>query len=358
MLINIQFLRFVAALMVVLYHGAAHLRTAGHDPGWLFGFGESAGFAGVDIFFVISGFIMAWTTESVTGADGAVNFAKRRVARIYSGYWPFYLMALILFTWLSPQYLSNVDFTGSALLWPTDLHHLLIPVSWTLIFEMGFYALFTVLIAATGPGRDRVIVFLLIATLGWALFSQFVRGAYEPGRLEDMSVYEQYLAFPFLLEFLAGSVLAAWLRKHPQGPALVPLAAGVTLFVAGGWINQNAFGGALIQGYHVLWRVLIFGGGSVMILAGLVRLESRGAVFPAAFSILAGGSSYALYLSHTLILDAAGRLGMKGFLSQNPDWLAKAALAGVCLAIVLYSMAHYRWLERPLHHLFRRWLRA
>ena len=38
--------------------------------------------------------------------------------------------------------------------------------------------------------------------------------------------------------------------------------------------------------------------------------------------------------------------------------LAKAALAGVCLAIVLYSMAHYRWLERPLHHLFRRWLRA
>ena len=106
MLINIQFLRFVAAMLVVFFHCAAHLQASRQAPGLLFGFGQSAGFAGVDIFFVISGFIMAWTTADDRAAD-AVAFAKRRVARIYSGYWPFFLLALGLFSLLGGQYMAD-----------------------------------------------------------------------------------------------------------------------------------------------------------------------------------------------------------------------------------------------------------
>ena len=58
MLINIQFLRFVAAMMVVFHHSADHIRASGHELGMIFSFGQSAGFAGVDIFFVISGFLI------------------------------------------------------------------------------------------------------------------------------------------------------------------------------------------------------------------------------------------------------------------------------------------------------------
>ena len=82
MLINIQFLRFAAALAVVVYHAGKHVAATGADPGWLFRAGEAVGFAGVDVFFVISGFIMFHTTRESAGAAAAAEFLKRRVARI------------------------------------------------------------------------------------------------------------------------------------------------------------------------------------------------------------------------------------------------------------------------------------
>jgi len=355
---NIQFLRFAAALMVVLYHASAHLRISGHGLGMLFSFGQSAGFAGVDVFFVISGFIMAWTTVEATGGTDAVSFAKRRVARIYSGYWPFYLLALGYFAWLGGNYLANAQLIRSVLLWPTELRHLLLPVSWTLIYEMFFYLAFTIMIAMAGARRDLVIKLLMLIVAAWGLYSYFGRHAYDPGRLEAMSVYELYTAFPYLLEFLSGSLVAGWLRNRPEGMAWTFVLAGVALFLSGAWINDSMFQGRLIQGYFIIWRVLIFGSASVLILCGLVRLENRGWTIAPRFSVLAGGASYALYLCHTLILDAAYRLGFPGWLAQRPGWLAQTAIVVVVALIVLYSMAHYLRIERPLHRLFRKFLKA
>lgn len=357
MLTNIQFLRFLAALMVVLFHASQHVQASGHSPGALFDFGRSAGFAGVDVFFVISGFIMAWTTHKKSGSGYASSFARRRVARIYSGYWPFYLIALGYFTYLGGNYLANAQLLRSALLWPTELRYLLLPVSWTLIYEMVFYLLFTVIIASN-LRRDLVIKALMVIVLAWSLYSQFVRRAYDPGALDSMNVFELYLAFPYLLEFLLGSILADWLRDRPEGLAWIPLLTGVFLFVSGGWINDTFFQGKLIQGYFIMWRVLIFGSAPALILAGLYRLEHRGLIILPRFSLLAGGASYALYLCHTLILDATQKLGLNRWLGQLPEWAAKSVFLGLVALIVLYSIAHYRWIERPLHRLFRRFLNA
>jgi peptidoglycan/LPS O-acetylase OafA/YrhL len=321
-------------------------------------FGQSVGFAGVDVFFVISGFIMAWTTTEAAGTADALSFAKRRIARIYSGYWPFYLLALGYFSLLGGNYLANAELLRSALLWPTDFRQLLIPVSWTLIYEMVFYLLFTIIIASGGARRSTIIALLMLAVLGWSLYSYFGRHAYDPGILESMNVYEQYLAFPFLLEFLAGSILAGWLRERPDGLAWSLLLAGILLLAAGGVINNTLFGGKLIQGYYIVWRVGVFGGASFFILAGLVRLENRGWVLLPRFSVLAGGASYALYLSHTLILDATQKLGLNYSLRSFSDGAAQSVFIGLSLLIVLYSMAHFYWVERPLHRLFRRWLKA
>ncbi len=97
MLTNIQFLRFVAALLVVFYHTSNHVRMTGVDQGVFFEIAEAVGFAGVDIFFVISGFIMFHTTKKTTGALSMVEFLKRRMARIFSGYWPFFFLAMGIF---------------------------------------------------------------------------------------------------------------------------------------------------------------------------------------------------------------------------------------------------------------------
>lgn len=358
-LVNIQALRFVASMAVVLHHAAAHFRVSGHEPGWLFWFGTQAGFAGVDVFFVISGFIMTWTTSADQGRPAAFDFLKRRVARIYSGYWPFWLLALLLFTWMGGRYLADVFYVRSFLLLPTALQHLLIPVSWTLVFEMGFYLLFAGLVLLAPERRAKGIVFLFFAMLAWALHTQFIRHGYAPGRLETMSVYEQYYAFPYLLEFLAGAWMAdraaVWTGGR-RGWILVAL--GAALFVCAGWLNDARFDGRLIQGYFVVPRVMLFGTASVLIVAGLVRVEKAGVRLVPRISLLLGGASYALYLFHTLALAAGNHLGFDAWARTLQRPAAFAAYAALISAIVVYSVVHYRWLERPLHRLFRRLLRT
>jgi exopolysaccharide production protein ExoZ len=358
MLINIQLLRFIAALLVVLHHSSDHLQASGHELGPVFEIGRATGFGGVDIFFVISGFIMAWTTTASAGAADAVAFIKRRVARIYSGYWPFFLFALTLFYVFDANRLVDVQILRSALLWPTKLDHLMIPVSWTLIFEMFFYFLFALLIGCSGARRTYVISWLAVAVLGWTIYSHFGRHAYDPGELERISVYENYWAYPFLLEFLAGAILAEWLRRTSNGSAWLLVLAGIVLWLTGGWLNDSWFSGKLSQGYFVIWRVLIFGGPAVLLVAGLVRLERSGRTFMPRFGVLAGGASYAIYLSHTLILMCAHGLGLNRWVTQFPAWAAQLVFVCVVALIVAYSVAHYLWLERPLHQIFRRCLKS
>ncbi len=358
MLTNIQLLRFFAALLVVLNHSSGHLQLSGQSLGPIFGLGHSSGFGGVDIFFVISGFIMAWTTVESAGWSDAFAFIKRRGARIYSGYWPFYLLAIALFYVIDANWLANVQFLRSALLWPTRLEHLMIPVSWTLIFEMSFYMLFALLIGCSGVHRAHIIRWLALAVLGWSIYSHFVRHAYDQGALETMSVYEIYLAFPFLLEFLAGAILADRLRRTSNSFAWLLLLSGCVLWLIGGWINDTQFDGKLNQGFFVIWRVLIFGAPAVLLVAGLVRLELSGRTYLPRFSVLTGGASYAIYLSHTLILTITQTLGLNSWVTKFPAWVAQLVFVCVVVLIVTYSLAHYRWLERPLHHLFRRCLKS
>lgn len=352
MLINLQFLRFAAAMLVVLYHSSAHLRSVGIDQGALFALSEAIGFAGVDIFFVISGFIMAWTTTEAAGAADAWQFLRRRLARIYSGYWPFFLIALPLFAWANPTFFEAAELGRSAFLWPA--HRLLLAVSWTLIFELYFYLCFTLLI---GFSRGRQIPALLLAFLAicaWSVFSQFDRQAYATGNLEYMSLAEYYMASPYMAEFIAGALAAKWLMRRPGGGGWLCCTAGVLLFLSGAWWNNHFFDSHLEQGYWVFYRVLVFGVPSVMIVFGLVRLEQAKTSGPARFSLLAGGASYATYLSHTLILTFTQKLGFNDWLATLPAQLAQLAFLILSGVILAYSLAHYRLVERPLHKLFLR----
>jgi peptidoglycan/LPS O-acetylase OafA/YrhL len=355
MLINIQFLRFAAAMLVVVYHVSSHVRDAGAELGRFFSLAEAIGFAGVDIFFVISGFIMAHTTAEVGGLADGWSFARRRVARIYSGYWPFFVLALLLFWWMNPAYLERASLLRSAILWPANA--LLIAVSWTLVFEMFFYVLFTALIVTSRHRARYFLVVLTVLLIAFAVYSQFVRRAYDPGQLETMSLAEYYMLSPYLAEFLAGAILANGLRRRPHGLSWSLLTAGVLLFLAGGWLNTAGFQGQIEQGYFVFYRVAVFGAASVLIVAGLVRLENQGRHTPRTVSLLAGGASYAIYLSHTLLLAATQHVGLNRWLSSHGTGFVQTAFLLYAALVLLHGIAHYRWVERPLHRRFRRWLR-
>ena len=359
MLVNIQFLRLVAAVLVLVYHTAARLPGMQHWTHGLFALGDATGFAGVDVFFVISGYIMAHTTRADGGLADSWSFARRRIARIYSGYWPFFLLALAVFAWTRPTHVAESRLAASFLLWPQSLNLNLLELTWTLSFEMYFYALFSAMVWLV-PARQRMAVCLavLVPLAAFNCVRHFLWQDFSPARIYGLAFADQFLTSPFILEFFAGAILAYHLEARPGRLGWTWLALGSGLFLAGGWINQVGFGGDIEQGYHVVPRVAVFGAASVLIVTGLVRLEQRQVVAPVRFSLLAGGASYAIYLAHMPLLVAAQQLGLGRWAGQQPASLAALAYAALMVVIVLFSIAHYRRLERPLHRLFRRWLRV
>jgi peptidoglycan/LPS O-acetylase OafA/YrhL len=358
MLINIQFLRFAAAFLVVLYHASQQLAAAGAGPGPVFSAGAAAGFAGVDVFFVISGFIMFYTTRGDIGGADASGFARRRLARIYSGYWPFFVLAAIVFAWARPDHFELSNLWASFLLWPMPLDRVLLDVSWTLSFELYFYLLFAVLLLLSVRSRVRL---LLAAAAGIAVLNlvrHFLLNDFSPERLYTHSFSSHFLLSPFLFEFLAGAVLAAGAGKTPQRLGWPLLVLGLVGFGLAGAANQWSWGGDIEQGYYVMPRVLLFGIPSLLIVQGLVCLEAAGRVAPRQFSLYAGGASYAIYLCHTIFFVATMKMGLNAFLRGLPDLVVQLVYLAYCVLIVVFAVGFYRIAERPLHQAFKRVLRV
>lgn len=348
MLVNIQFLRFLAALAVVLFH---------MDP--LFKSSHSIfhthlfGFAGVDVFFVISGFIMWHTTRNSQSFDDASRFLKRRFVRIYTGYWPYFLIALVLFWVLDPLALEKKSGVESFLLTPMPISERLIPVSWTLTFELFFYVLFSALMLLDRkwlPYIVSALVLLLIAvnTLGWMFFS-----FYTAEFLRETPRLLRIIISPYVIEFLLGCLLCHYATVGHLRWGAVSLLLSLLLFAGGGYLNAEVFENRMDTGYFVVQRVAVFGLAAVLLVYGAVALESRQLLLFPKVSLLLGGASYSLYLSHTLIIDLFARTGLVQTSGSLPTWIIWAILL---LIIILYSVFHYLYVERPFYAAGRRLL--
>ncbi len=220
-----------------------------------------------------------------------------------------------------------------------------------------------------------------VSVLVLNLYRHFVAHSFSPDNIYYLGFWSQFLTAPFLLEFFGGALVAEWLKKRPDGPALSWFLAGAVLFLAGGWINESVYSGLIEQGFHVVPRVFVYGLPACMLLAGLVRLERNadeaksinGAVpasnerepglrpalgfrAPVRFSALAGGASYAIYLSHVLILTVVWNSGFNQLIASWSGNMIIAAYLVLMLSILGYSMLHYVFLEKPLHQLFKRWI--
>lgn len=354
MLINIQALRFVAAMLVVLYHASLRLQIDSGPGQVLLDFGRATGFAGVDIFFVISGFIMAHTTLDKDGRPYAGEFIRRRLARIFSGYWPFFLLALLVFSWTRPAHVQESNLLASFFLWPQLLPHTLLEVTWTLSFELYFYVLFALLLWWIPPARrPMVCTSLALIVLALALYRHWALDSFGPSNLFRMPFTEHFLVAPYVAEFFAGSALAYLQHRSPSGKGLPWLMLGIGLFIAGGIINQGFYDGNIEQGYFVVPRVLVFGGASMLILWGLVQLEHGGKRSNWRLSLLGGGASYAIYLAHVPLLSLCWKLGLARWANAQTPWVMFATALALLSAIALISILYYQYLERFLHRAFR-----
>jgi exopolysaccharide production protein ExoZ len=275
---SIQSLRALAALAVVVVHAADG--AAANSGNRHFGEVASIGAAGVDVFFVISGFIMY-----VTACSRPITpqrFLLDRFSRIVPLYWvaTFLLMAVLV---VGKAPIPDIRYLLASLaLVPVDpLPYL--GVGWTLVYEMFFYAL----LAAALIWRPRHLGLVTIVLLTLVLAGVVMR----PGWI----VARTYTG-PLLLEFLAGIWLGvAWSR----GRLMIPPAVGIGLLVVAAAVLAGGYAFGTDDGMYS--RLLARGVPAVLILIGMLSFETL-AVVRNRIGLLLGAASYAIYLSHPAVM--------------------------------------------------------
>ena len=337
---GVQALRFVAATAVVVAHALDLAGTRlGLETALAGGTLEDFGAVGVDVFFVISGFIIATTTRGQTGVGAAGAFLWRRFRRVAPIYWLLSLPILIGMArggTLSPEVAA-----ATFLFWPFSGLEMTFPAlgaGWTLCFEMLFYAGFGLAMA----GGKR---------LGWGLV-----GAYAAMLAAGLVVAAPVLRFwgaPIILEFLLGVGIASVWRRTPRrlglwavGLALVGF--GLTLVVGYGGIDDVR---ALNDPWNGLRRAAVWGLPSALLVFGVVRME-RTDVAPGRLERAAafmGDASYSIYLTHVLVIRALGRLFESGMVAIPGD----AVVVLTVLASLAAGVAVHLWVERRVLKMMR-----
>lgn len=347
-IINVQFLRAFAALAVVLFHASAHFFAMdGASSGNIFSFFSLFGYAGVDVFFVISGYIIWVSTKHIEGTKGVFGYIYNRVSRIYLGYWPYFFLLLLLAYNFAPKFLENIDLLGSFFLTESYLSKLLLKVSWTLKYELYFYLCFAFLLLVSKKHRFKLLLLVFFVIIGVQSWGMFVEKIYLSDNIQNATwMYTFYLS-PFCLEFLLGCFVGYYFEQY-RVKNLIPIAiVGIGCFFWALYYQDGLALGKLTQLYYINQRVLLFGLVSISLLITLIEIEKRNIVLLPKISKLLGGASYSLYLSHTIILYFFYHFGIRDYLKQIGSYQVLMMLAMV-LIIVGYSVVHYLWIEQPL----------
>ena len=310
-LLSIQYLRGLAALAVAAMH-----------TGWT---RTGLGAAGVDVFFVISGFIMVFVSRrEVTPAA----FLRARILRVVPLYWLVTAVAIAV-----RQDADPARIVTSFLFWPhagfDGRDYPVVIQGWTLNYEAFFYAVFALaLLARAKLETSRRLVILTVALGSLVALGIILRPA---------DIVAATYTGPLLLEFLAGAWLCrVWQRGLlPQGRvAAAMLAVGVLAFAAQVRMEPGT------------WRIITWGLPALLVVSGSLGLETGGSL-PRLPGLLAlGDASYALYLTHLLV--------QRPLLPALHDQPTLIALPVVIVSCIVTALLVYRFVERPLHGWTRR----
>lgn len=333
LVLNLQYLRFIAAALVVLDHGVA-VSSRFIEHGQQFHIGA----IGVDIFFIISGFIMVYITSN--GPVSTRSFFLGRIGRVGPPYWimNFALAAVIMImpTLMPASKLDPVHFTLSNLFIaaPHPVHDIVSPfmlVGWTLNYEFLFYSLFALAMAFSHKWRAELVavVFFLFALAGVLL---------------PLGPVGRFYTDPIVLEFAMGIAIALFCRKIQVGApvAAILLVLGVAGVIANGIYLPYAF----------YWdRLIYWGVPSMLIVAAAVFLDRRGLSLNSPGLRLLGDASYSIYLTHFAIVHVAVRMLGRIPALKGDVWLSSAILLA---ASVAGGVAFHLLVEKPAIRMFRR----
>lgn len=343
---SIQALRAFAAWLVVLYHLAEtpdeRWSVADGQANWL-RFYRVIGFAGVDLFFVISGVVMMITCYHRSGNPAEVpRFLWRRASRVYPLYW-FTTFAVLVAAWLVPSLavrdkFAELSLMKSLLLWPQE-DFPAVAVGWTLTFELYFYVMFAALLLL--PKKYVRPALLLWAVTTLILFHEFDRPNFHTLR---GNLKLPLFASPLTLEFLAGCLIGWYVSERKLRLAAVNLWTGTALLLLVGYFVGNDYPD---KSQYGLLRVSVYGTAAALIVAGAVGLERQGRWKRLPGLTFWGNASYSLYLSHIYVIALVAKLQIRVSPELTP--LTRFAWTLVCLACCgLVAALGHLWVEQPL----------
>jgi len=354
---NIQALRGVAALSVLFYHLGLFIRDgifagqSGFPAGpW------DQGWAGVDLFFVISGFIMVWTTRDISSSiRSSADFLWRRATRIYPLWWICAGIMVVYFILAYNMPAAPDRVSGPHEAWSYALKSFallpqesppLLGLGWTLIHEMWFYLVFALILLF--PRK-----WLLPSLLIWGvltLIHYFSAGAVDPSQ-----AVRKLMSSPLNLEFIGGALVAWFLLKHSptsRSAAALIFAIGVIWVLLAMIFNIRFFA----EDHHFI-RMVVYGPAMVFLVWGSTAMTLTGTLSVPKWLIHLGDWSYALYLIHYIVLIAMKRgleeFGLNDIFGGGVLAIIIFSIGAIVISLIASCIMH-KLIERPLIRWFRR----
>lgn len=330
---NVHALRALAAMLVAYSHCETYC------PGWeRFGRFSHAGSEGVTLFFVISGFIMVFTT-TIRNPD-CVTFIAGRISRIVPLYWlitlAVFLIALIKPSLMNSTHANVIELLKSLAFIPyvkeSGLVQPIVFVGWSLNYEMFFYGLFG--LGLLVPKKTHAA----LATMS-ILIALVVVGVWIPSQ----SVATHFFTRPVMLEFGLGMALGLLWRSHPgrilpSSLALSVMITSVVLIIA---LPADILSIAN-AGYGLI---------SALIVGSAIALERNGLILRWRWLQHLGDASYAIYLSHFFITIAVDHV-LRHSPASGPAVVA--ILVATLAACALLGLVIHHLIELPLTRAARR----
>ena len=331
---EIQWLRALAASEVVICHSDLIVKHFSDDRLGLHSWYQALGGVGVELFFIVSGYIMCMRAPAV---GSYVGFIVSRITRIYPAYWFFTTIAVLVGLVMPAWRLGGFDGDTSELI----RSYLILPgwgfpilgVGWTLEYEMIFYVIVT-LAMAIGLARGRYSAGLAFVLAGLG-FVGCLLGQRTSGSALQFHVFSPYM-FAFGVGWLIRSIEQARPRWQIAGIATYA-AIALAAYLAG-----SEFGDRLV--FRISVASIVFG--LFIVAQGIFQRDN--AINRAVW--LVGDASFSLYLSHWFVLSASGKL--LGFIGFPAELAWPMRIAGFLLCVAV-GIAFFRYLEKPLDRRLR-----
>jgi exopolysaccharide production protein ExoZ len=325
---SLQILRAIAALSVVYYH----INAAPH-------FGKF----GVDIFFIISGFVMSMIIEN---GQKPYTFVVNRITRIVPLYWVLTLCLFILSA-IKPDLLDTTtanifNFLKSIFFVPYfkesgQLHPMLV-VGWTLNYEMFFYFCLWVSIIVMITRKIYALITIFLLTIFFLLADNYLINPVLK------SFFNNSIIFEFILGMLAFKIYKIRLMKKINNVVLLIISILSYFFMA----YYEVIGTDIA-------RVFIYGIPSLILILSVTALEETKFMENNSLTkilALIGNGSYAIYLSHLYVVLAIQRIGHEKLNLMDPTTPLGVAVTLFFSIIVGHIL--YTHVDKPLSGYFRK----